>query len=420
MSANPYPNLGFNPVRGSTAEVANLRLRIDAARQGVTETKTLLDRLLDSGDVWKGDAGDAFRANFDATLSTDLRLAQKSLESAVDLVTEWHTNLVDFQSTAKGLEQEAAAARAELATANTTLTQARAHPDLALANTQFSDAAELSAAQSRLDAAIARVNAAVTAVSNCQTTLDAIIRRATDLEAVHNALAARIAAALVEAAENAPSKPDESLWDKIVDAVNALGDWIDEHRELLHNILSTTAAIAGLLAVITPPPISAIALGVSLVAGVGALGLSLTDDELRDDLLHGSLSEKLSAGMQLSGDALGLIPGVGALGKVGKVAMLGDAAGDVGRFEGMARAWSEAAHNPGLVNKFMTDHNVGGVTDIMANTGVTNGVNRLLQFTGVEGAHSVADPAVALTVLKRTEGAVGSVAGLALGSIFGD
>jgi hypothetical protein len=85
----------------------------------------------------------------------------------------------------------------------------------------------------------------------------------------------------------------------------------------------------------------------------------------------------------------------------------------------MARAWSEAAHNPGLVNKVMTDHNVGNVTELLSRTGATNGVNRLLQFTGVEGAHSVADPAVALTVLKRGEGAISTLAGTALSGIFG-
>ncbi|MFI2283955.1 WXG100 family type VII secretion target [Nocardia beijingensis] len=420
MSVNPYPNLGFDPVPGTPDEVANLRGQIDSARQGVTETRSLLNRLIGSDDVWKGDAGNAFRTNFDATLSSDLGYAQQSLEQAVDLLNEWHTNLVSYHDTAKGLDQQAADARAQHTQAVSALQQARSNPDLGLANVQFNDPDELRAAQIRLNNATAQVNAAVTAVDDCQGKIDAIIRRARDLESTHSALAGRIAAALDAAAKDfAPSPPDKSIWDRITDAIKAVGDWIDEHREGLHEFLSCTAAIAGLLAVVTPPPVDAIALGVALAAGAGALALDVTDAEMRDDLLHGSLSERLSAGLTISGDAMGLIPGVGALGKVGKVALLGDAVGDIGRFESMARTWSEAAHNPGLVNKFMTDHNVGNVTNVLSSTGATNGVNRLLQFTGVEGAHSVADPAVALTVLKRGEGAVSTLAGTALDHIFG-
>ncbi|WP_040864264.1 hypothetical protein [Nocardia exalbida] len=368
----------------------------------------------------EGDAGNAFRTNFDATLATDLGYAQQSLERAVDLLGEWHTNLVGYHDTAKGLEQEAADARAGHTQAVSALQQARSDPDLGLANVQFTDPDELRAAQTRLNNATAKVNAAVAAVDDWQGKIDAIIGRARDLESTHSALAGRIAAALDAAAKDfAPSPPDKSIWDRIADAIKAVGEWIDDHREGLHEALSCTAAIAGLLAVITPPPIDAIALGVALVAGAGALALDVTDAEMREDLLHGSLSERLNAGLTISGDALGLVPGVGALGKVSKVALLGDAVGDVGRFEGMARAWSEAAHNPGLVNKLMTDHNVRNVTDILSRTGATNGVNRLLQFTGVEGAHSVADPAVALTVLKRGEGALSTLAGTALGNIFG-
>lgn len=133
------------------------------------------------------------------------------------------------------------------------------------------------------------------------------------------------------------------------------------------------------------------------------MALDLTDAEMRDDLLHGSLSEKVSAAMTISSDALGLIPGVGALGKVGKIAALGDAAGGVGRFEGMARAWSEAAHSPGIFNKFLTEHNVGNVTNGLNGSGLTTGTHKLLQLTGVEGAHSIPDPAVALAVFKKAE-----------------
>jgi hypothetical protein len=214
-------------------------------------------------------------------------------------------------------KHEAAEARGQHAQAVATLQQARSNPDLGLANMQFSDPGQLAAAQTRLNNAAAQVQSASTSVDNWQGNIDSIIRRAHDLEGDHDSLARRIASELDAAAKDfAPSPPDKSIWDRIAGAVKAVGEWIDEHRKGIHDILANTAAIAGLLAVVTPPPIDAIALGVALVAGAGALALDLTDAEMRNDLLHGSLSEKLGAGMTISGDALGLIPGVGALAKV--------------------------------------------------------------------------------------------------------
>lgn len=263
MSQNPYPNLGFNPVPGAPADVAGLRGQISTAADAVKETNGLLSRLRNSNDdVWKGDGGDAFRENFDATLAQDLGYAQSSLEKAVVLLSEWHTNLVSFHDTATGLESEAAEAKGQHTKAVETLQQARSNPDLGLANMQFSDPDQLAAAQTRLNAASAQVSAASTAVDNWQGNIDSIIRRARDLEANHDSLARRIASELDAAAKDfAPSPPDKSIWDRIVDAVKAVGEWIDEHRKVLHEILANTAAIAGLLAVVTPPPIDAIALG---------------------------------------------------------------------------------------------------------------------------------------------------------------
>ncbi|WP_405178966.1 hypothetical protein OG225_34195 [Nocardia sp. NBC_01377] len=138
MSENPYPNLGFNPVPGSVTEVAALQGQISKAYGAVEETNSLLTRLRDSNDdVWKGQAGDAFRADFDATLAQDLGYAQSSLERAVALIQEWHTGLVAFQETAKGLEIEATEARSQHTQAVTALQRAQSNPDLSLASMSF-------------------------------------------------------------------------------------------------------------------------------------------------------------------------------------------------------------------------------------------------------------------------------------------
>ncbi|MFD5174669.1 hypothetical protein ACFWM1_02565 [Nocardia sp. NPDC058379] len=400
MTDNPYPNLGFNPTPGDAGEVATLGTKLKTAADAVTETNTLLTSIRNSNDqVWKGEAGDAFRASFDATLAQDLGLAQTSLQQANTAIAAWHTDLVAFQDTAKGLETEAATARANHAQAVTALQQAKADPDLGLAGKTFSDASELADAQSRLNAANAKVTSASTAVDNCQGAIDAIIARAKDLEIAHNAKATTTASELEAAANFAPSEPDKSWWESFT-------DWIDENRDAIHEVLSTVSAIGGILALVTPPPISAIALGISLAAGAGALALTTTDAEWRDDLVNGSWTEKLSAAGTLGGDVLSVVPGASGVFKAGKVGLLGGGADDLGRFGMMAQTWGQAAHDPGLVARVFTDKNTFGISDKLTSSGATTGVHSLLQLTGAGGKEFMQEsPATALAVLQRMTGA---------------
>ncbi|WP_280508641.1 hypothetical protein, partial [Nocardia flavorosea] len=163
MTDNPYPNLGYNPVPGVPDDVAGLSNRVETAAEAVRETNDLLARLRNSNDeVWRGEAGDAFRSHFDATLAQDLGYTQSSLERAVTVLGEWNTALVGFRDQAKALDQEAGVAAAEVNKAVTEVQNANANPDLGLANQVFDDPAALQAAQTRLNAATARVNAANT------------------------------------------------------------------------------------------------------------------------------------------------------------------------------------------------------------------------------------------------------------------
>lgn len=420
MNQNPYPNLGFNPVPGVPDDVVGLTNRIKTAADAVRETNELLSRLRNSNDeVWRGEAGDAFRSHFDTTLAQDLGYAQSSLERAVALLGEWNTNLLGFRDQAKALDQEAATAADELNKAITELRRAHAHPDLGLANQQFDDPAALQAAQNRLNAATARVNTASAAVDNWMGVQDSIIARARDLETEHGNVAKRIASELDAAAKDfAPSEPDKSIWDRITDAVKAIGEWIDEHREGIHAALSTTASVAGLLALVTPPPISAIALGVSLVAGAGALTLDLTDPQMREDLMSGDPKAWLTVG----GDALSVIPGASGLVKTGWVGIRGigeagehalEAGAATTRLEGMARTWMNSAHDPGLVANAqgkLLDAALGnapGSPNIIAGT-----THRILQAAGFEGAHHAPSSAPAIAVLTRAGSSVQKLVGL--------
>ncbi|MEV6561959.1 hypothetical protein AB0M22_39995 [Nocardia sp. NPDC051756] len=352
MSDNPYPNLGFNPVPGAPTDVAGLRGQINTSADAVRETNDLLTRLRNSNDnVWKGDAGDAFRANFDATLAQDLGYAQKSLERAVSLLDGWHTDLVGYQETAKGLEAEAADAKGQHTQAVATLHTAKANPDLALANVMFTDQSELQAAQSRLDAATAQVRSASTAVDNWQGKIDSILQRARDLETQHDSTARRTATELDAAAKDfAPSPPDKSIWDRIADAVQGVGKWIEEHRQQIHDILSGISAVTGLLALVTPPPADAIFAGIALVSGLGALATDALDPEVRSafsDVLHGDFNSDAlkKIGSTVVVDSLGVIPGVGGAYKGAQ------ALREVGEFGPAVRAFAEGAQSPTISSK---------------------------------------------------------------------
>ncbi|WP_051024332.1 hypothetical protein [Nocardia aobensis] len=374
--ANPYPNLGFNPVPGAADDVAGLHGQISSASAAVKETNGLLTRLRSSNDsVWVGDGGDAFRASFDATLAQDLGYAQSSLERAVGLLGEWHSGLVAFQETAKGLETEAATARGDHAKALTALQQAQANPDLGLANMQFTDRDQLADAQRRLDAAAAQVCSASTAVDNAQGAIDAIIKRAHDLETEHNGLAKRIASELDAAAKDfAPSPPGKSIWDKISDAVKGVGKWISDHKKQIHDILSGISAVTGLLALVTPPPADAIFGAIALVSGAGALAMDFLDPDVRDALggvLQGDFSKDnlTKIGTTVGLDSLAVIPGgTGVLKGAGAAFKATEESG------GVFKAFAEGAQSPGLMSK--------GLNKIPRPDGVTNWLKEMSAGNG--------------------------------------
>ncbi|WP_225978844.1 hypothetical protein, partial [Gandjariella thermophila] len=133
-------------------------------------------------------------------------------------------------------------------------------------------------------------------------------------------------------------------------ALSAVGDWVKAHLKDIHAVLSTVSAIAGLVALVTPPPVDVIALGVSAVAGAGALATDLADPQFRHgigELLHCHFNkDSMGALMTGVGDAASLIPGA----KIGAAAATeaikgGDVAARV------ADVAVSAAHEPGLVVK---------------------------------------------------------------------
>jgi cell division septum initiation protein DivIVA len=354
MSDTTYPNLGFNPVPGVPDQVEAMGSKISAAVDSLAQANGLLGRLRDSNDsVWQGEAGDAFRQHFNDTLATDLAHAHTSLDKAVGLVKGWHTDLVSFKDAASKLDQEAADAKRQLQQAQTELEQAQANPNLKLAGQHFDDQAALQRAQSLLDAAESAVRSAGSKAENAQGLLDSIMKRAKELEAEHDKVARRVADELEHATDRlAPHKPGffSQLFSSFTQALGAVGNWIKDHLDVIHSVLSTISAIAGLVALLTPPPIDVIALGVSVAAGAGALAIDIANPEFRNgigQLLQGHF-DKQSLGAAMTGvtDMLSVVPGISVAAdavKAGRVTA--ESASALPKIIDIASA---VAHKPGI------------------------------------------------------------------------
>ncbi|MFC1413425.1 hypothetical protein ACEZCY_30585 [Streptacidiphilus sp. N1-12] len=359
-----YPHLGFNPVPGVPTDVDAIASVLKTAAASLKEAGSLLTQVRDSGsDVWQGKAGDAFRSHVDDDLGKRLGKAQTSLETALGIFHDWHGDLVGFKSTAAKLDAEAAAAKQAAEQAASRLATAQANPDFKLIGQTFTGAA-LQKAQQAVDAAQQGVDAANRAVGDAKGELESVLKRAHDLEAEHEAVARRFAQALDHAASDlAPHKPGmfSRMWNDFKSGLDSIGSWVKDHLDAIHSVLSTISAIAGLVALLTPPPIDAIALGVSLVAGAGALAVDAANPEFRkgiSDALHGNFDAAArSALMTGFGDAMSVVPGWG-LAKEGVTAIKAGRAAVEGaeaapKFIDLA---SNVAHAPGFMAKQIAKH----------------------------------------------------------------
>ncbi|HTJ68072.1 MAG TPA: hypothetical protein VL551_11130 [Actinospica sp.] len=318
--SSSYPNLGFNPAPGVPGDVEALENMVTKATSSMEESGKLLDQMRNSDSgVWVGDAGDAFRSHFNDKLVTDLQHAQQSLTSAVGTIQNWYKDLVGFKQTAQNLDQEAAAAKEALQNAQAQVAQAKSNPNLNLINEVFSDPQALQQAQSQLDQAVSAVNDANAAEQQAQQELDSILKRARQLQQEVDSAARNYASQLEQSTKGlAPHKPGwfSSMLHDIGGALSAVGHWIEQHADVIHSILSTISAIAGLVALCTPPPIDVVAGAVALVAGAGAFAMDLANPKTRDaigGLLTGHFTKaNIEAGVGAGLDLVSAIPG-GAL-----------------------------------------------------------------------------------------------------------
>ena len=398
-----YPNLGFNPVPGVPDDVAGMGSSLSQAVDSMQQSGSLLDQMRNANSgVWQGDAGDAFREHFNTKLATDLTNAHTSLSNAVDVLKNWHGDLVGFKDTAGKLDQEAAEAKQAVSRADDSLKNAQSNPDLKLIGQFFNTQQDLQAAQSRIDAAESAVRDAGNAARQAHEDLDAVMKRAKELASQHEAAAKKYAGELEHATKGlAPHKPGffSSLWNDFTKGLSAVGNWIQSHAKLLHTILSSISAVAGLIALVTPPPIDAIAAGVAAVASVGALAMDFANPQFRSamgQLFTGHFNKTTLGALATGGlDVLGAIPGVGLLAKGSKAAVTGaKAVGEVGEgaeavsgglkgaLSAAKEVGSEGAKKAGfIVNQAMKVPSIAEKWGALAETGV---VKTIAKGAGVE------------------------------------
>ncbi|MEU4096070.1 hypothetical protein [Streptomyces sp. NPDC026673] len=301
-----YPHLGFDPAPGTVATVNALRARLTSSAEKLDQAYRLVERLR-AGSSWEGDAAVAFREELDGALPDNLRKAHTSLLKAATALGGWETDLGGYQDRARTLDGEAGTAGEKLNAAKEREKTARADPDLKLAGQTFATDAELQNAQSRLDRATRSLNEATTAVTGAQGDLDAVIRRARDLEEEHSTTARAKARTVRDATDKLA--PEEPGW------FGKAMDWLGDN---LTDVLGTIAAVAGLLALLLTGPIGVALLLVAAAASAATLVSRLSDPKVRASLKDGFTKGEFDAdfwsnAVGVAGDTLGMVPGVGAV-----------------------------------------------------------------------------------------------------------
>ncbi|MFE6625067.1 WXG100 family type VII secretion target [Streptomyces sp. NPDC057740] len=313
MAANPYPNLGWNPVPGIPDEVNSLRQKVSSAATALRSCHTQLDKLIGESSYWEGDAAKAFREAIDGELPTYIKNAARSLEKAAAQLSNWDGYLTSNRDLARKYDDAAAEKKAAVTSAKEHHAHAEKHPDLGLAGQQFPTQEEADAATARLRAAERNLNLATIALNKANGEYNDIIAKAEVLEHTHTDNAETVAKSLDDATDKlAPREPGwlSKAVDAIWDGIKATGEFLLEHA-------GTIGAIAGLLALF-PTPLAPLFAGIALVASGVSMGKNFADDDFREAFFpwgdkFGWNMDTFSAYASFGGDALGMVPGVKAL-----------------------------------------------------------------------------------------------------------
>ncbi|MFC9845536.1 hypothetical protein ACFWFF_08590 [Streptomyces sp. NPDC060223] len=279
--------------------MSGLHKKLVGCAKVLEETHELVSKLMD-GSYWEGDAAVAFREQLDGgPLPLNLKNAAHSIRKAAKQLHLWDGELDEFQRRAKRLEEDAKDAQAAVDRAKGHATQAGNSPDLEKKGAKHDDAQK----------ALTQAN---TAVDDAEDELEKIRGKARKLAEEHEHQAQYRAGKIRDATKKLA--PHEPGW------FDSALDWVVEN---LPDILSTVAAVVGLVAlfVLTGGTAAAVLLLVAAALSASALTIRVFGDPaLRASLWDGFTKGELdtdfwSSVVTVGGDALGMLPGVGAVGK---------------------------------------------------------------------------------------------------------
>ncbi|MEU5979431.1 putative T7SS-secreted protein [Streptomyces sp. NPDC047315] len=294
-----WPGLGFNPARGEVGAINKLATDLRAVGREFDELHELVTSVGKDQGFWQGEGADAFRKKL-GQLPKYLQQGNDSMSTAGRALLSWHDTLESLQRQANPLESRALTARREL--------EHLSHA----ANTATANAMTLSGDPEVDRKHGDRAKAANSEAQAAKERLDALIRQGEELHQQWKEAAARAAHAVRKATDLAPESI--GLWERITDglksAMHNFTDWLVEHADTLSKISSGLALAA--VAVQAIPVVGQVA---GAVLGTGAV---LCSAGAMVGHYVGMRRGNGSSWLDLGGDALGLLPGVGAIGSAGK------------------------------------------------------------------------------------------------------
>ncbi|MFE9934815.1 putative T7SS-secreted protein [Streptomyces hirsutus] len=294
-----FPALGFVPCPGDHTVADEVAKTVRRTAKALVEICQVLHGT-GVGD-WEGKAAEAFREKFDDEFRPRMDDARDSFSDAATALEDWAAYMERKQTAAVKLEAEAAEINRQLG-------QAHEKADkLKKADGENKDTEDH---EDKLQDANRVVNTK-------EFELEEIRRKGRRMASAWQTYGKEIAERLKKAMDIAPNEP--GVWDKLGDAISDLGkaladlpgqvgeilsdigEWIKAHADWI----TVAASVIGVIAIFCPV-LAPLAIGLSAVAFLAHAASYGIEG------LWPPTGERIGNWLTLGGDALGMVPGVGA------------------------------------------------------------------------------------------------------------
>ncbi|MEU6763837.1 putative T7SS-secreted protein [Streptomyces sp. NPDC046853] len=294
-----FPALGFVPCPGDHVVADDVAKTVRRTAKALGEICHVLHGT-GVGD-WKGKTAESFRETFDDEFRPRMDDARDSFRGAASALEDWAEYMERKQRAAVRLEAEAAAVAKSLKEAHDKVGRLNDRDDKKKDSADHKD----------------EVKAANRAVNTQDLELEELRGKGRRMQKSYGAFGKEIADRLNSAMDIAPNEP--GMWEKLGNAIeglgealadlpdqvgellSAVGEWIQEHADWI----TVAASVIGVIAIFCPV-LAPLAIGLSavaLLAHASAYGV---------DGLWPPTGERIGNWLTLGGDALGMVPGVGA------------------------------------------------------------------------------------------------------------